>query len=140
MLRTLHIAVIIPLTLFIRCFMLLKNCIGFRAAADGRLTLKEIQYLPKKYAIMNTMALGSYLSGKGSLLSGFASVHNADTLDRNTKPQYELDRFTTDYLLGKKSDDDALKYINGDVRLKHLLDFVKTKVCFAHGSMWYFKI
>jgi hypothetical protein len=95
---------------------------AFRAAADGRLTLKEIQYLPKKYAIMNTMALGSYLSGKGSLLSGFASVHNADTLDRNTKPQYELDRFTTDYLLGKKSDDDALKYINGDVRLKHLLD------------------
>lgn len=95
---------------------------AFRAAAEGRMTLKEIQYLPKKYAIMNTMALGSYLSGKGSLLSGFASVHNANTLDRNTKPQYELDRFTTDYLLGKKGDEDALIYIRGDVRLKHLLD------------------
>lgn len=95
---------------------------AFRAVAEGRMTLKEIQYLPKKYAIMNTMALGSYLSGKGSLLSGFASVHNANTLDRNTKPQYELDRFSTDYLLGKKGDEDALKYIRGDVRLKHLLD------------------
>jgi hypothetical protein len=95
---------------------------AFRAVADGRMTLKEIQYLPKKYAIMNTMALGSYLSGRGSLLSGFASVHNANTLDRNTKPQYELDRFTTDYFLGRKGDDDALKYIRGDVRLKHLLD------------------
>lgn len=95
---------------------------AFRAAAEGRMTLKEIQYLPRKYAIMNTMALGSYLSGRGSLLSGFASVHNANTLDRNTKPQYELDRFTTDYLLGKKGDEDALRYIKGDVRLKHLLD------------------
>jgi hypothetical protein len=95
---------------------------AFRAAAEGRMTLREIQYLPKKYAIMNTMALGSYLSGRGSLLSGYASARNAYTLDRNTKPQYELDRFTTDYLLGKKDDDDALSYIKGDVRLKHLLD------------------
>lgn len=95
---------------------------AFRAAADGRLTLKEIQYLPKKYAIMNTMALGSYLSGRGSLLGGFAAIHNANTLDRNTKPQWQLDSFTTDYFLGKKGDEDALKYIRGDVRLKHLLD------------------
>ena len=95
---------------------------AFRAVAEGKMTLKEIQYLPKKYAIMNTMALGSYLSGKGSLLGGFASVHNANTLDRNTKPQWQLDNFTTDYLLGKKGDEDALKYIRGDVRLKHLLD------------------
>lgn len=95
---------------------------AFRAAADGRLTLKELQYLPKKYAIMNTMALGSYLSGKGSLLGGLASVHNANTLDRNSKPQWQLDSFTTDYLLGKKGDEDALNYIRGDVRLKHLLD------------------
>lgn len=95
---------------------------AFRAAAEGRMTLKELQYLPKKYAIMNTMALGSYLSGRGSLLSGLASVHNANTLDRNTQPQYELDRFTTDYFLGRKGDDDALRFIKGDVRLKHLLD------------------
>lgn len=95
---------------------------AFRAVADGRMTLKEIQYLPKKYAIMNTMALGSYLSGRGSLLGGFAAIHNSDTLDRNTKPQWQLDQFTTDYLLGKKGDEDALKYIRGDVRLKHLLD------------------
>jgi hypothetical protein len=95
---------------------------AFRAVADGRMTLKEIQYLPKKYAIMNTMALGSYLSGKGSLLGGLAAVHNANTNDRNTKPQWQLDSFTTDYFLGKKDDDNALSYINGDVRLKHLLD------------------
>lgn len=95
---------------------------AFRAMADGQMTLKEIQYLPKKYAIMNTMALGTYLSGKGSLLGGLAAVHNANTNDRNTKPQWELDRFTTDYLLGRKGDEDALKYIRGDVRLKHLLD------------------
>lgn len=95
---------------------------AFRAAADGQMTLKEIQYLPKKYAIMNTMALGSYLSGRGSLLGGFAAIHNANTVDRNTKPNWQLDSFTTDYLLGKKSDEDALKYIKGDVRLKHLLD------------------
>jgi hypothetical protein len=95
---------------------------AFRAVADGRLTLKEIQYLPKKYAIMHTMALGSYLAGKGSLLGGFAAMHNANTLDRNSLPQWKLDSFTTDYLLGKKDDDDALRYIKGDVRLKHLLD------------------
>lgn len=95
---------------------------AFRAAAEGKMTLKEIQFLPKKYAIMNTMALGSYLSGKGSLLGGLASIHNANTLDRNSKPQWQLDSFTSDYLLGKKSDDDALRFIRGDVRLKHLLD------------------
>lgn len=95
---------------------------AFRSVAEGNMTLKEIEYLPKKYAIMNTMALGTYLSGRGSLLSGFASVHNANTLDRNTKPQYDLDRFTTDYFLGKKGDEDALRYIKGDVRLQHLLD------------------
>lgn len=95
---------------------------AFRAAADGQMTLKEIQYLPKKYAIMNTMALGSYMSGQGSLLGGRAAIHNANTLDRNTTPQWLQDKFTTDYLLGKKDDEDALKYIRGDVRLKHLLD------------------
>ena len=101
---------------------ILNYASAFRAAADGQMTLKEIQYLPKKYAIMNTMALGSYLSGRGSLLGGFAAIHNANTMDRNTKPQWQLDSFTTDYLLGKKSDEDALTYIRGDVRLKHLLD------------------
>lgn len=95
---------------------------AFRAAADGQMTLKELQYLPTKYAIMNTMALGTYMSGQGSLLGGRAAIHNANTMDRNTKPQWQLDSFTTDYLLGKKSDEDALKYIRGDVRLKHLLD------------------
>lgn len=95
---------------------------AFRAAADGQMTLKEIQYLPTKYAIMNTMALGSYMSGQGSLLGGRAAVHNANTMDRNTFPQWLQDSFTTDYLLGKKGDEDALKYIRGDVRLKHLLD------------------
>lgn len=95
---------------------------AFRAVADGQMTLKEIQYLPTKYAIMNTMALGSYMSGQGALLGGQAAVHNANTMDRNTKPQWQLDSFTTDYFLGKKGDEDALKYIKGDVRLKHLLD------------------
>lgn len=101
---------------------ILNYASAFRAAADGQMTLKEIQYLPRKYAIMNTMALGSYLAGRGSLLGGFAAVHNANTMDRNTKPQWQLDAFTTDYLLGKKGDEDALIYIRGDVRLKHLLD------------------
>lgn len=46
---------------------------AFRAVADGKLTLKELQYLPKKYAIMQTSALGSLLSGKAALVGAYAT-------------------------------------------------------------------
>ena len=35
--------------------------------------LKELQYLPKKYAIMQTSALGSLLSGKAALVGAYAT-------------------------------------------------------------------
>lgn len=46
---------------------------AFRAVADGKMTLKEIEYLPKKYAIMQTSALGSLLSGKAALVGAYAT-------------------------------------------------------------------
>lgn len=45
---------------------------AFRAVADGKLTLKELEYLPKKYAIMQTSALGSLYSGQAALTSASA--------------------------------------------------------------------
>lgn len=45
---------------------------AFRAVADGKLSLKELEYLPKKYAIMQTSALGSLYSGQAALTSAAA--------------------------------------------------------------------
>lgn len=45
---------------------------AFRAVADGKLSLKELEYLPKKYAIMQTSALGSLYSGQAALTSASA--------------------------------------------------------------------
>ena len=46
---------------------------AFRAVADGKLSLKELEYLPKKYAIMQTSALGSFYSGKAALVGAYAT-------------------------------------------------------------------
>lgn len=53
--------------------VILNYASAFRAAADGKLSLKELQYLPKKYAIMQTSALGSLYSGKAALVGAYAT-------------------------------------------------------------------
>lgn len=92
---------------------------AFRAVADGKLTLKELQYLPKKYAIMQTSALGSLYSGKAALVGAYATKDLNHALAKesnqrsigigydNREKQYHWDWMSS-------SDDDNLKYIKRD--------------------------
>ena len=98
---------------------------AFRAVADGKLTLKELEYLPKKYAIMQTSALGSFYSGQAALTSS-AAVKELNhalaqesgerkrgfTYDNNGKAAY------WDWL--SSSDDKNLKYIKRNSRANQL--------------------
>lgn len=98
---------------------------AFRAVADGKLTLKELQYLPKKYAIMQTSALGSYMSGKAALTTASAVKELNHALAKesnqrsigigydNREKQYHWDWMSS-------SDDDNLKYIKRDTNANKL--------------------
>lgn len=98
---------------------------AFRAVADGKLTLKELEYLPKKYAIMQTSALGSFYSGQAAMTSASAvrelnhalSQESGErkrglTYDNNGKAAY------WDWL--SSSDDKNLQYIKRDSRANQL--------------------
>lgn len=98
---------------------------AFRAVADGKLTLKELEYLPKKYAIMQTSALGSFYSGQAALTSAAAvkelnhslAQESAErkrglTFENNGKAAY------WDWL--SSSDDKNLQYIKRDSRANQL--------------------
>lgn len=98
---------------------------AFRAVADGKLTLKELEYLPKKYAIMQTSALGSLYSGQASLVGAFATkeLNHALANESNARTvgigydvrekQYHWDWFSS-------SDEDNLKYIKRNTNANKL--------------------
>ena len=100
---------------------------AFRAAADGKLSLKELQYLPKKYAIMQTSALGSLLSGKAALVGAYATKElnhalagesKARTFGINVDNKEKLAHW--DWF--SSSDDENLQYIKRDSRFSRLYD------------------
>lgn len=89
---------------------------AFRAAADGKLTLKELQYLPKKYAIMQTSALGSYMSGKAALTTSSAikELNHALANESNARSVgigYDVREKQYHWDWMSSSDEDNLKYI-----------------------------
>lgn len=100
---------------------------AFRAAADGKLSLKELQYLPKKYAIMQTSALGSLLSGKAALVGAYATKElnhalagesKARTFGINVDNKEKLAHW--DWF--SSSDDENLQYIKRNSRFSRLYD------------------
>lgn len=100
---------------------------AFRAAADGKLSLKELQYLPKKYAIMQTSAFGSLLSGKAALVGAYATKElnhalagesKARTFGINVDNKEKLAHW--DWF--SSSDDKKLQYIKRDSRFSRLYD------------------
>ena len=100
---------------------------AFRAAADGKLTLKELQYLPKKYAIMQTSALGSLYSGKAALVGAYATKElnhalagesKARTFGINVDNKEKLAHW--DWF--SNSDDKNLQYIKRNSRFSRLYD------------------
>lgn len=89
---------------------------AFRAVADGKLTLKELQYLPKKYAIMQTSALGSFYSGKAALTTASAVKELNHALAKESKARtigigYDVSEKQLHWDWFSSSDDDNLKYI-----------------------------
>lgn len=100
---------------------------AFRAAADGKLTLKELQYLPKKYAIMQTSALGSLLSGKAALVGAYATKELNHALagesnERKTGISYDNREKQAHWDWFSNSDDKNLQYIKRDSRFSRLYD------------------
>lgn len=100
---------------------------AFRAVADGKLSLKELEYLPKKYAIMQTSALGSLLSGKAALVGAYATKEldhalagesKARTFGINVDNKEKLAHW--DWF--SSSDDKNLQYIKRDSRFSRLYD------------------
>ena len=89
---------------------------AFRAAADGKLTLKELEYLPKKYAIMQTSALGSLYSGQAALVGSYATkeLNHALANESNVRSAgigYDVREKQYHWDWMSSSDEDNLKYI-----------------------------
>lgn len=100
---------------------------AFRAAADGKLSLKELQYLPKKYAIMQTSALGSLLSGKASLVGAYATKELNHALSGESKARtFGINVDNKEKLAHwdwfSSSDNQNLQYIKRDSRFSRLYD------------------
>ena len=98
---------------------------AFRAVADGKLTLKELEYLPKKYAIMQTSALGSLYSGQAALTSASAvsELNHAlakESGERKRGLSYENNGKAAYWDWLSSSDDDNLKYIKRNSRANQL--------------------
>lgn len=98
---------------------------AFRAAADGKLSLKELQYLPKKYAIMQTSALGSLLSGKAALVGAYATKELNSALAGESKARtFGINVDNKEKLAHwdwfSSSDDKNLQYIKRNSRLSRL--------------------
>lgn len=98
---------------------------AFRAVADGKLTLKELEYLPKKYAIMQTSALGSYMSGKAALTTASAVKELNHALAKESKFRtigigYDVREKQAHWDWMNSSDEDNLKYIKRDTNANKL--------------------
>jgi len=92
---------------------------AFRAVADGKMTLKELEYLPKKYAIMQTSALGSLYSGKAALIGAYATkeLNHALAKESNSR-RFGINVDNKEKLAHwdwmSSSDDQNLQYIKRD--------------------------
>lgn len=98
---------------------------AFRAVADGKLTLKELEYLPKKYAIMQTSALGSFMSGKAALTSAFAvkELNHAlaqESGERKLGLSYDNREKMAHWDWFSSSDDKNLRYIKKNSRANQI--------------------
>lgn len=98
---------------------------AFRAVADGKLTLKELEYLPKKYAIMQTSALGSLYSGRAALVGAYATkeLNHALANESNARSVgigYDVREKQYHWDWMSHSDEDNLKYIQRDTNANKL--------------------
>lgn len=93
---------------------------AFKAVAEGKLTYKDIKYYAKNLAIRGTMAMGSYMSGKGALLSGQGAYLRDYATALNIGEDTKQKQFYNDFWLGNQSDDDTLKYIKRTPRINKL--------------------
>lgn len=100
---------------------------AFRAVADGRLTLKELEYLPKKYAIMQTSALGSLYSGRAALIGAYATKELNHALSNESNARtvgigYDTREKQYHWDWMSHSDEDNLKYIKRNTNANKLYD------------------
>lgn len=98
---------------------------AFRAVADGKLTLKELEYLPKKYAIMQTSALGSLYSGEAALTSAAAVKElnhslSQESAERKRGLTYENNGKAAYWDWLSSSDDKNLQFIKSNSRANQL--------------------
>lgn len=100
---------------------------AFRAVADGKLTLKELEYLPKKYAIMQTSALGSLYSGQAALVGAYATKEldhalSQESNERRVGTSYDNREKQAHWDWFSSSDSSNLKYIKRDMNAYKLYD------------------
>ena len=100
---------------------------AFRAVADGRMTLKELEYLPKKYAIMQTSALGSLYSGRAALIGASATKELNHALSEESKARTQGINIDVKEKMAhwdwfSSSDDANLKYIRRDSRANQMFN------------------
>lgn len=100
---------------------------AFRAVADGKMSLKELEYLPKKYAIMQTSALGSLYSGKAALVGAYATKELDHALAQESnerKSGFSIDNKEKlahwDWM--SSSDDKNLQYIKRNSRANQMFN------------------
>lgn len=93
---------------------------AFKAIAEGKLTYKDVQYYAKNLAIRGTMAMGSYMSGKGALMSGKGALLRDTATALNIGEDTKQKQFYNDFWLGNQSDDDTLKFIKRQPRINKL--------------------
>lgn len=98
---------------------------AFRAVADGKMTLKELEYLPKKYAIMQTSALGSLYAGKAALVGAYATKELNHALAGESRARtvgigYDVREKQYHWDWMSSSDEDNLKYIKRDTNANKL--------------------
>lgn len=98
---------------------------AFRAVADGKLSLKELEYLPKKYAIMQTSALGSLYSGQAALVGASATkeLNHALANESNARTVgigYDVREKQSHWDWFSSSDEDNLKYIKSNTNANKL--------------------
>lgn len=101
---------------------------AFRQAADGKMTLKQLEMYPRELAIRQTMAYAATMQGRAALIGANAqslaargSYLRDSATASNIAQQTRYQRAVNDFWLGKTTSKDAQTFIVGDSHLNNLL-------------------
>lgn len=88
----------------------------FKAFADGLLTLKDVEYYQKNFALRQTMATAQMISAQAQQTSSSAALMNAKEYSKLLRSQRfsqdiknEYDRYSTDFWLGNLAPESIAK-------------------------------